>query len=160
MPCTRCGSSPTLRSARNSGRTGPEVSGSDCVWAAAPTEQNSRTTQVSKRAAEMGRGDITKCLDSTSAGACHLCDPAVYCRSGQARCFPRSNYLFVPRCLMALSFAKDIRPLFRDSPDVDTMKEFGLDLSSYDDVKAQAEGIHARLEDGSMPCDEAWPQKI
>jgi hypothetical protein len=59
---------------------------------------------------------------------------------------------------MALSFAKDIRPLFRDSPDVDTMKEFGLDLSSYDDVKAQAEGIHARLEDGSMPCDEAWPQ--
>ena len=59
---------------------------------------------------------------------------------------------------MALSFATDIRPLFRDSPDVDTMKRMGLDLSSYEDVKAQAEGIYSRLEDGSMPCDGAWPK--
>jgi len=59
---------------------------------------------------------------------------------------------------MALSFATDIRPLFRDSPDVDTMKRMGLDLSSYDDVKLQAANIHARLEDGSMPCDDPWPQ--
>jgi len=58
---------------------------------------------------------------------------------------------------MALSFATDIRPLFRDSPDVEAMKSFGLDLSSYDDVKAHAEAIYSRLEDGSMPCDEAWP---
>jgi hypothetical protein len=59
---------------------------------------------------------------------------------------------------MALSFAKDIRPLFRDTPDIDTMKEFGMDLSLYDDVKTHAEAIHSRLEDGSMPCDEAWPK--
>jgi hypothetical protein len=59
---------------------------------------------------------------------------------------------------MALSFAKEIRPLFRDTPDIDTMKEFGMDLSSYDDVKTHAEAIHFRLEDGSMPCDEAWPK--
>ena len=59
---------------------------------------------------------------------------------------------------MALSFAKDIRPLFRDAPDVDSMKKYGLDLSSYAEVKAQAENIYARLADGSMPCDEAWPQ--
>jgi hypothetical protein len=59
---------------------------------------------------------------------------------------------------MALSFAQDIRPLFRDSPDIDTMKELGMDLSSYADVKTHAEAIHARLEDGSMPCDEAWPK--
>ncbi|MGA2903701.1 MAG: hypothetical protein ABSD98_07710 [Candidatus Korobacteraceae bacterium] len=58
---------------------------------------------------------------------------------------------------MAISFATDIRPLFRDSPDVEAMKSFGLDLSSYDDVKAHAEAIYSRLEDGSMPCDEAWP---
>jgi hypothetical protein len=58
---------------------------------------------------------------------------------------------------MALSFATDIRPLFRDSPDIDAMKSFGLDLSSYADVKAQAEPILSRLEDGSMPCDEPWP---
>jgi len=60
---------------------------------------------------------------------------------------------------MALSFASDIRPLFRDSPDVEAMKSFGLDLSSYADVKAQAEAIYSRLEDGSMPCDEAWPKE-
>ncbi len=58
---------------------------------------------------------------------------------------------------MALGFATDIRPLFRDSPDVESMKNFGLDLSSYADVKANAEAIYSRLEDGSMPCDEAWP---
>jgi hypothetical protein len=60
---------------------------------------------------------------------------------------------------MALSFATDIRPLFRDSPDVDTMKRMGLDLSSYEDVKANAAGIYARVEDGTMPCDDAWPKE-
>jgi hypothetical protein len=59
---------------------------------------------------------------------------------------------------MALSFAKDIRPLFRDSPDIDTMKDFGLDLSAYSEVKAEAENIYARVLDGSMPCDEPWPK--
>jgi hypothetical protein len=57
---------------------------------------------------------------------------------------------------MAVSFETDIRPLFRDSPDVEAMKEYGLDLSSYEEVKAQAEEIYGRLEDGSMPCDEPW----
>ena len=60
---------------------------------------------------------------------------------------------------MALSFATDIRPLFRDTPDVDSMKGYGLDLSSYEQVKAQAAEIYARLEDGSMPCDESWPEE-
>jgi hypothetical protein len=60
---------------------------------------------------------------------------------------------------MSLSFATDIRPLFRDSPDVDTMKRMGLDLSSYEDVKAQAQDIYSRLEDGSMPCDGPWPKE-
>jgi hypothetical protein len=59
---------------------------------------------------------------------------------------------------MPLSFASDIRPLFRDSPDVDSMKPMGLDLSSYEDVKEQAKGIYSRLEDGTMPCDGAWPE--
>jgi len=60
---------------------------------------------------------------------------------------------------MALSFAKDIRKLFRDTPDVDSMKDYGLDLSSYAEVKAKAQGIYARLADGSMPCDDPWPQE-
>ncbi|HSB14081.1 MAG TPA: hypothetical protein VLE22_06455 [Bryobacteraceae bacterium] len=58
---------------------------------------------------------------------------------------------------MPLSFATDIRPLFRDSPDVDSMQGYGLDLSSYEDVKDKAAEIYERLEDGSMPCDESWP---
>jgi len=33
---------------------------------------------------------------------------------------------------------------------------FAFDLSNYDDVKSNAVGIHARLSDGSMPCDDAW----
>jgi hypothetical protein len=57
---------------------------------------------------------------------------------------------------MALSFAADIRPLFRDDPDVETMKGFGLDLASYAEVKEKAQEIYARLEDGSMPCDGPW----
>ena len=58
---------------------------------------------------------------------------------------------------MALSFAKDIRPLFLDAPDVDTMQDYGIDLSSSADVKANAEKIHATVADGSMPCDGPWP---
>ena len=58
---------------------------------------------------------------------------------------------------MATSFAKDIRPLFRDDPDVSAMKGYGLDLSAYSDVKTKAQAIYATLLDGSMPCDGAWP---
>ena len=58
---------------------------------------------------------------------------------------------------MTLSFADDIRPLFRQRPDVETMKRMGLDLSSYQDVKTRADDIYARLADGSMPCDGQWP---
>jgi hypothetical protein len=60
------------------------------------------------------------------------------------------------RIAMPISFANDIRPLFRDSPDIDSMQGYGLDLSSYEEVKARASEIFARLEDGSMPCDEPW----
>jgi hypothetical protein len=58
-----------------------------------------------------------------------------------------------------LSFATNIRPLFRDA-DVDAMQALGLDLSSYDEVKARASEIYDRLEDGSMPCDDAWPAEV
>lgn len=60
---------------------------------------------------------------------------------------------------MAFSFAGDIRPLFRDEPDVEAMKSFGIDLSSYENVKANAEAIYSRVEDGSMPCDDPWPKE-
>ena len=54
-----------------------------------------------------------------------------------------------------LTFEHDIRPLFRDG-DVRSMS-FAFDLSSYDDVRANAEAIYARLANGTMPCDKAWP---
>ena len=54
------------------------------------------------------------------------------------------------------SFAADIRPLFR-TRDVDSMRPKGLDLSSYDEVSAQADAILGRLQAGTMPCDGSWP---
>ena len=54
-----------------------------------------------------------------------------------------------------VTFVRDIRPLFRDR-DVRSMSGH-FDLSSYDDVRANAERIYERLADGSMPCDGRWP---
>jgi hypothetical protein len=54
-------------------------------------------------------------------------------------------------------FAQDIRPLFRDR-DVRSMS-FAFDLSSYEDVRTNAEEIYERLADGSMPCDRSWPSE-
>jgi hypothetical protein len=59
--------------------------------------------------------------------------------------------------MAALSFERDIRPLFRDK-DVESMSR-AFDLSSYEDVRDHAEAIHARLAAGSMPCDGPWPAK-
>jgi hypothetical protein len=56
-----------------------------------------------------------------------------------------------------LSFARDIRPLFRDR-DVQSM-QFAFDLASYDDVKTHGEAIYATLAAGQMPCDGAWAEE-
>jgi hypothetical protein len=55
----------------------------------------------------------------------------------------------------AVSYDADVMPLFRDE-DRSSM-ESHFDLWSYDDVSEHAAAILARLEDGSMPCDGAWP---
>jgi len=54
-----------------------------------------------------------------------------------------------------VTYERDIRPLFRDR-DIQSMS-FAFDLSSYDDVRANAEAIYGRLAAGSMPCDGRWP---
>jgi hypothetical protein len=54
-----------------------------------------------------------------------------------------------------LSFATDIRPLFRDV-DVAHMKPLGYDLSDYDEVKKNSDAIYAAVESGSMPPDTRW----
>jgi hypothetical protein len=56
-----------------------------------------------------------------------------------------------------LSFERDIKPLFRES-DRRAM-DFAFDLWEYDDVQENAEGILERLLDGTMPCDEVWPDE-
>lgn len=51
----------------------------------------------------------------------------------------------------AVGYERAIRPLFREK-DVTSMSK-AFDLASYDDVRAHADGILARVADGSMPCD-------
>ncbi|HTU73419.1 MAG TPA: hypothetical protein VMG38_07860 [Trebonia sp.] len=55
----------------------------------------------------------------------------------------------------ALSFARDIRPLFRDK-DRDSMRS-AFDLFDYSDVAGHADAIVGALRSGKMPCDGAWP---
>jgi hypothetical protein len=59
--------------------------------------------------------------------------------------------------LMAtLSFAHDIRAMFRDKDVQEMMDIANFDLSNYADVRAHAADIYERVADGSMPCDGAW----
>ena len=37
--------------------------------------------------------------------------------------------------------------------------EYVFDLHSDEDVRTNAEIIYERLADGSMPCDEEWPEE-
>jgi hypothetical protein len=57
----------------------------------------------------------------------------------------------------AVSFATDIRPLFREK-DVRSMSRH-FDLTSYVDVSTVADRILGRLRSGSMPCDGEWPSE-
>jgi hypothetical protein len=62
----------------------------------------------------------------------------------------------------ALSFARDIRPMFTDL-DVEHMKPLGFDLSTLDDVKVGAEAIYTVVSDGSMPppsSGERWSPEM
>jgi hypothetical protein len=54
-----------------------------------------------------------------------------------------------------LDFEQHIKPLFRER-DRESM-QFAFDLWSQADVSAHADAILQRLEQGTMPCDEAWP---
>lgn len=53
-----------------------------------------------------------------------------------------------------LTFAKDIKPLFRPH-DRDSMLR-AFDLWSAADVEVHGQAIAARLQDGTMPCDGPW----
>jgi hypothetical protein len=54
-------------------------------------------------------------------------------------------------------FTAHIKPLFR--PKDKQSMEWAFDLWSYQDVKSHASGILEHLQEGSMPCDDTWPQE-
>ena len=56
-----------------------------------------------------------------------------------------------------MGFEQDIRPLFREE-DRDEM-DYVFDLWLYEDVRDRAADILDRIEDGTMPCDEPWPEE-
>jgi hypothetical protein len=53
------------------------------------------------------------------------------------------------------SYEADIKPLFRERDRGSMLRHF--DLWSYEDVVQNKDAILARLTDGDMPCDGAWP---
>ena len=55
----------------------------------------------------------------------------------------------------SVSFADDIKPLFREK-DRKAMRRW-FDLWSLEDVRANADDIVERLQGGDMPCDSPWP---
>ena len=61
---------------------------------------------------------------------------------------------------MALSFAADIRPLFRDE-DIECMKGMGIELGdpAWMCLPANAQTVYGTVADGSMPPDEPWPKE-
>jgi hypothetical protein len=56
-----------------------------------------------------------------------------------------------------LSFARDIRSLFRDR-DIQSM-QFAFDLASYENVRTNGEAIYVEVAAGRMPCDGEWPEE-
>lgn len=59
---------------------------------------------------------------------------------------------------MAVSFAADILPLFRNE-DIECMKGMGVDLDEFAwmRVPANAQSVYGTLAGGTMPPDEPWP---
>jgi CDGSH-type Zn-finger protein/truncated hemoglobin YjbI len=63
----------------------------------------------------------------------------------------------VPAAGEPIGFAQHVRPMFRER-DRQSMR-FAFDLWAYADVVKHADAIAARLRNGSMPCDGAWPDE-
>ena len=57
----------------------------------------------------------------------------------------------------AVGYESDIRPMFREK-DIGSMSR-AFNLAYYDDVRTNAQKILARVSEGSMPCDGAWPKE-
>jgi hypothetical protein len=55
----------------------------------------------------------------------------------------------------SISFAADVKPLFREG-DRSAMRS-AFDLWSYTDVSEHADAILRAVATGAMPCDKEWP---
>jgi hypothetical protein len=55
------------------------------------------------------------------------------------------------------SFENDVKPLFRERDRAAMLSVAEFDLWARPDVAEHSREILERLEDGSMPCDQAWP---
>ena len=62
----------------------------------------------------------------------------------------------MPDTAEPVSFETHVKPMFRDRDRAAMV--FAFDLWSRDQVSEHADDILARLQDGTMPCDGAWPQ--
>jgi hypothetical protein len=58
-----------------------------------------------------------------------------------------------------LSFERDVRPLFRERDRGAMLEVATYDLWAREDVVEHSQAILERLENGSMPCDQAWPDE-
>jgi hypothetical protein len=57
------------------------------------------------------------------------------------------------------SFERDVRPLFRERDRGSMLEVANFDLWAREDVVEHSQAILGRLENGSMPCDQAWPEE-
>ena len=57
------------------------------------------------------------------------------------------------------TFDNDVKPLFRERDRGAMLSVAQFDLWSRDDVAEHSQEILQRVEDGSMPCDESWPEE-
>lgn len=59
---------------------------------------------------------------------------------------------------MSLSFATNIRPLFRDE-DIECMRNAGVNLDdpAWMSVPANAQSVYSQVSAGTMPPDAPWP---
>jgi hypothetical protein len=68
------------------------------------------------------------------------------------------EFRIIEEAQMALSFAADIRPLFRDG-DIRCMKPgIPLDDPAWMCVPANAQKVYGAVSTGKMPPDAPWPE--
>ena len=54
-----------------------------------------------------------------------------------------------------VTYHGNIKQMFRQF-DIDSMQQFGIDLSTYEGVKENAPSIYKAVQGGTMPCDAPW----